>query len=297
MAAGEGQPLGQALAAQEADRLVHRGQRPRGVPALCPGGDPRVEQGVREDRLQGRHRRPLAERTRRLRAGGYQLLHPALDHHRPDLRDVGAPQQPADRRDDRRRRDLRRELDQDAGRKSTRSWSGCRSRPAQGQAADQPTDAVPLAVGEIISPIMAAKQGYGQLLPPPGSRRAAALDRGPAGRQRPDGRRRPRRGERPAGPRRRPGRLGPDPGPAPAAARPGPDGRPATTPPPSPTRCASPRWPWRWPPTPIRPTKDDPQKSRTRRRARSGERQGRRRRRSRSSSCPRSSWARRSRKW
>ena len=45
---------------------------------------------------------------------------------------------------------------------------------AQGQAADQPIDAIPLAVGEVFSPIMAAKQGYGQLLPPPGSRRAAA---------------------------------------------------------------------------------------------------------------------------
>jgi hypothetical protein len=44
----------------------------------------------------------------------------------------------------------------------------------QGQSADQPISAIPLAVGEVISPIMAAKQGYGQLIPPPGSRRAAA---------------------------------------------------------------------------------------------------------------------------
>ncbi|MGP0062333.1 MAG: zinc-dependent metalloprotease [Isosphaeraceae bacterium] len=43
-----------------------------------------------------------------------------------------------------------------------------------GQAADQPIGMIPLAVGEILSPIMAAKQGYGQLLPPPGSPRAAA---------------------------------------------------------------------------------------------------------------------------
>jgi hypothetical protein len=34
--------------------------------------------------------------------------------------------------------------------------------------------AFPLAVGDIISPIMAAKHGYGQLLPPPGSPRALA---------------------------------------------------------------------------------------------------------------------------
>ena len=81
LAAGEGQPPRQALASQEADRLVHRGQRAGRVPTLCPGGDPRVEQGLREDRLQGRHRRPLAERARRLRTGGHQLLHPALDHH------------------------------------------------------------------------------------------------------------------------------------------------------------------------------------------------------------------------
>jgi hypothetical protein len=42
------------------------------------------------------------------------------------------------------------------------------------QAADQSLGAIPLAVGELLSPIMAAKQGYGQLLPPPGSRRALA---------------------------------------------------------------------------------------------------------------------------
>jgi hypothetical protein len=40
--------------------------------------------------------------------------------------------------------------------------------------ADQAPGAFPLAVGEIISPIMAAKQGFGQVLPPPGSPRAAA---------------------------------------------------------------------------------------------------------------------------
>ena len=37
--------------------------------------------------------------------------------------------------------------------------------------------AVPLAMGEIISPIMAIKQGFGLPVPPPGSRRAAAFDR------------------------------------------------------------------------------------------------------------------------
>ncbi len=37
--------------------------------------------------------------------------------------------------------------------------------------------AVPLAMGEVISPIMAIKQGFGLPVPPPGSRRAAAFDR------------------------------------------------------------------------------------------------------------------------
>jgi hypothetical protein len=39
---------------------------------------------------------------------------------------------------------------------------------------DQAPGAFPVAVGEIISPIMAAKQGFGQFVPPPGSPRAIA---------------------------------------------------------------------------------------------------------------------------
>jgi hypothetical protein len=55
-----------------------------------------------------------------------------------------------------------------------------------GQAMDQATGAIPLAMGEIISPIMAIKQGFGLAVPPPGTRRAAALSaailgEGPAG--------------------------------------------------------------------------------------------------------------------
>ncbi len=43
-----------------------------------------------------------------------------------------------------------------------------------GQAPDQMSGAFPLAVGDIISPIMAAREGFGQIVPPPGTRRAAA---------------------------------------------------------------------------------------------------------------------------
>jgi hypothetical protein len=56
-----------------------------------------------------------------------------------------------------------------------------------GAASDQSPGVIPLAVGEVISPILAMKHGYGQLVPPPGSRRAADLraailaGNGPAG--------------------------------------------------------------------------------------------------------------------
>ena len=112
LAAGEGRPPGQALAAQEADRLVHRGHRPDRVPPVRRGRHPRVEQGVREDRLPRRDRGPLAGAgPRRVRPRGHQLLHVPLDHHQQHLRHVLPPVQPDHRRDDRRRRDLRRELD------------------------------------------------------------------------------------------------------------------------------------------------------------------------------------------
>ncbi len=58
---------------------------------------------------------------------------------------------------------------------------------ARGQAGDQVPGMIPLAVGEVISPIMAAKQGYGALLPPPGSRRAAAWNASLLGRNGPMG--------------------------------------------------------------------------------------------------------------
>ena len=45
-----------------------------------------------------------------------------------------------------------------------------------GATTDQPRGMIPLGMGEIISPIMAMKQGYGQAVPPPGSQRAAALN-------------------------------------------------------------------------------------------------------------------------
>ncbi len=58
-----------ALAAQEADHLVRRGHRPARVSPLRRGGHPRVEQGVREDRLQER-RRGAAAGERGLRPRG-----------------------------------------------------------------------------------------------------------------------------------------------------------------------------------------------------------------------------------
>ena len=97
----------QALATQEADRLVRRGHRSARVSPLRRGGHQRVEQGVREDRLPQRDRRPLARgRARRFRSRRHELLHVPLDHQRGELRDVVPACQPHDRRDDRRRRHL-----------------------------------------------------------------------------------------------------------------------------------------------------------------------------------------------
>ena len=87
-------------------------------------GHPRVEQGVREDRLPRRHRRPLAGGgPRRLRPRGHQLLHLPLGHQRQRLRHVVPAGQPADRRDDRRRRHLRRRASSATGSRSTPCWS------------------------------------------------------------------------------------------------------------------------------------------------------------------------------
>jgi len=45
-----------------------------------------------------------------------------------------------------------------------------------GTGSDPSGGVIPLAMGEVISPIMAMKQGFGLPIPPPGSRRAAALN-------------------------------------------------------------------------------------------------------------------------
>ena len=76
--------------------------------AVRPRGHPRMEQGVREDRLPRRHRGAAAG-ERGLRPGRHQLQHLPLDHHRPRLRDGAVAGQPADRRDPRRRHHLRRQ--------------------------------------------------------------------------------------------------------------------------------------------------------------------------------------------
>ena len=80
---------------------------PAGVSPLRRGGHQRVEQGVREDRLPQRDRRPLARgRARRFRSRRHQLLHVPLGHQRRGLRHVVPACQSDDRRDDRRRRHL-----------------------------------------------------------------------------------------------------------------------------------------------------------------------------------------------
>ena len=58
-------PGGGAVRAEGADRLLDRPHRPREVPRRGARRHPRVEQGVREDRLQGRDRREAAGRRRR----------------------------------------------------------------------------------------------------------------------------------------------------------------------------------------------------------------------------------------
>ncbi len=91
--------------------------------------------------------------------------------------------------------------------------------PAAAGPGDEPTAAAfPLAMGEIISPIMAAREGFGQVFPPPGSRRRS-LARGPARRRQPAGGPGRPRWPGPDGRRCRAGRLGSGDGPAPAAAR------------------------------------------------------------------------------
>ena len=52
-----------------------------------------------------------------------------------------------------------------------------------GQGTDQAGGPVPLAMAEIISPIMAMKHGYGLAVPPPGTRRAAAFNAAMLGNQ------------------------------------------------------------------------------------------------------------------
>ena len=88
------QEQGQALAAQEEDRLLDREIGAGRIPRLCPRRHPRMEQGVREDRLPRRHRSAAAG-ERGLRPRGHQLQHLPLDHHRPRLRDGAVAGQPA----------------------------------------------------------------------------------------------------------------------------------------------------------------------------------------------------------
>ena len=144
---------------------------------------------------------------------------------------------------------------------------------------------IPLAMGEVISPIMAMKQGFGLPVPPPGSRRAASLNRALLGQA----------------------RLPPAPGQGTAArmaldvvpsgwdpiqahlfraSEPGPVRPLATTLPARPTRCGLPLA------LALAPI-DRPTRIRTTRKERTRTREGQ----GAEPSFPRSSWARRSRKW
>ena len=88
-----------------------------------------------------------------------------------------------------------------------------------GAGADPSRGVIPLAMGDVISPIMAIKQGFGLPVPPPGTKRAAAYQRSDHGK--PGRCRRVARWTTAHGPGRGTLRLGPDPGPALPADEPG----------------------------------------------------------------------------
>ena len=93
---------------------------------------------------------------RRVRPRGHELLHLPLGHQRRRLRHVVPPGQPADRRDDRRRRRLRRRL---------HPLLEAAVRPADRHADDRRRASAGRPrwpIGEVISPILAAKMGFGQ---------------------------------------------------------------------------------------------------------------------------------------
>ena len=84
LAAGEEGPGGRAVRAGQADHLLDRPQRAAEVPRRrSRDGHPRMEQGLREDRLQGRDRRQAAARRCRLRHARLGLCLGALADDRP----------------------------------------------------------------------------------------------------------------------------------------------------------------------------------------------------------------------
>ena len=78
-----------ALGAQAADRLLARAQHPRALPPGHPRGHPRVEQGVRADRLQGCDPRRGPARRRRVGCRRRASRLGALDDH--GTSDASAP--------------------------------------------------------------------------------------------------------------------------------------------------------------------------------------------------------------
>jgi hypothetical protein len=98
-----------AVGAEAADRLLARAQHPRALPGVRQRRNPRVEQGIRADRLQGRDPRRDPARRRRVGRRRRPPRVGALDDHRAARlrRDRPVDRRPAHRRDPRRRHRVR----------------------------------------------------------------------------------------------------------------------------------------------------------------------------------------------
>ena len=155
LAAREGKSLGQALAAPQADRLVCRRHRSDRIPPLRRGRHSRVEQGIREDRFQGCDRRSLGR-------VGRDDFDPEDTHYctfRWVTNDCGGAMSCL------RANPLTGEMIDgdvvfDAG--FIRYWKqqyALLVGHTTGAGGERQT--APLAIGEVVSPILASKMGYG----------------------------------------------------------------------------------------------------------------------------------------
>ena len=124
---------------------------------------PYVEDGIREwnkafetDRVPRRHRRPMGRGgPRPVRPRGHAILHLPMGHRRDGIRPVLPAGRPHDRRDDRRRRRLRLGLHPHW----KQEYALLVASKANAEGGEAPA---PLALGEVVSPILASKMGYGQ---------------------------------------------------------------------------------------------------------------------------------------